>query len=440
MRIAMIPLKAKHLELRQKIKQVKLLASELKRFGGVKIVDPESAVRVLGRRPRSAFDRLNKDKELIFELCERLQVDVLFFPEMELGTEHRPAKLISRMIGCRQGTQSTYSLSFSGRLNRALWRDIAQQADPRLISLMTEEQRPPPPPPPPPPPQFSRPVPPPSMISPGPSSMVGGGPPLGGGVAAEQALKPMTSPDARDPWAARLTLWAEGRAMNRTFDLTTNERSISLKGGISYTSRWIMGYGLSSRLVLSEYFAVEGEFSEFQFESTQVIYNLFDDNDFEKLKSLQRTAGLGTTISHTFNTGSMQHRAGVRVGWYMNQHQIEPNNEYKGFTAHGADLHAFGLFSLTEQSSWIELRGKIVPIVGLGDTVKEIGERAESLGFGFALNYVQRWNTGLGIKIGVSFDELVHSPTGVGRGGRIGADATDQLFQATVAAGWLGPK
>lgn len=455
MRVALLPFKARHLNQSQKNAQLKLFSKELSKLRGVRVVGAESILRVMKNRRQSpkVLEQINKNKDLVLDLCERLQVDLLLFPEMKLGTNTQPAKLISRLIGCRQATQMMHSVSFSGRLSRALWSDIAQQIDPKLMTLLNQEQ------------EQSRhearssasftptqlqPIPNPQLISPPPPLNQPLHPaPFQEGVNQSSAevntsqktiLKPMVSPDARDPWAARLTLWAEGRAMNRTFDLTTREQSISLKGGISYTSRWIMGYGFSGRVVFNRIMAVEGDFAEFQFNSTQVIYNLFDDNDFLLLKSFQRNASAGFTISNTFSTSSRQHRAGVRLGWYMNQHKIEPNNEYQGFTAHGADLHVFGILALTENSSWLELRGKLVPLVTLGESVVEIGERAESLGFGFTLNLINRWSTGLGIKLGVSFDELVHTPNGPGRGGRVGLSATDQLFQAVLSLGWLGPK
>jgi len=440
MRVALIPFKARHLSRGQKLKQVRLLTKELKALGGVSVEGVEGAERFVRRRrlPLSSLERLNQDKALILELCERLQVDVLLFPEMKLGTERRPAKLISRMLGCKRGGQVTHSVSFSGRLSRSLWRDVAQSIDGKLMRLVSKESAPP---------QTLAPSQ--ELLSPAPLARPpsiapppheSSAPPATLKPSAEQALKPMVSHEARDPWAGRLSLWAEGRMMNRSFELVTSNRTVSLKGGITYTSRWIMGYGLTSRLVLSDHFALEGDFAEYQFESTQIIYNLFDDSNSITLKSLQRVGGLGATFSQIFSASGRQHRAGVRLGWYMSQHLIEPNNDYQGFTAHGADLQAFGLLALTEKNTWLDLRGKLIPLVGLGTSVKELGGSAESLGFGFSLSLIYRSESGVGTKLGVSFDELVHSPTGSGRGNRIGLEAVDQLYQITLAVGWLGPK
>jgi len=442
MRLALLPFTAKHLSTRQSAAQLKSFERALEKLGGLSVVGPKSSLRFIKSTGRStrALARAHENASLIQALCERLQVDLLVTSEMKIGSEKKLPKVLTRAIACQSGEFQMQSTEFSGRLTPALWREVAGRLDSGLPRLMSKKQSAAPLP-------LARSNP--SGFSPSPPL---GSPPAPsmGSMGSNESTKPLTtqrvrkatmlSPQARDPWAARFTLWAEGRVMNRTFEYKSRPTGLSLKGGITYTSRWITGYGGAARFRLSEQFSLEGELSEYKFTSTQVIYNLFDDNDFIQLNSAQRVASLGGVFSQTFSLGARQNRAGARVGWRMSQHEVGDNNEYTGFTAHGIELQVLTLLALSDESSWIELRGKLTPLLTLGDSVKELGESSESIGFGFELSLVQRWEGGLGLKLGVSFDELLHTPTGSGRGGRQGLEAADQLLQVKLGFGWMGPQ
>ena len=226
--------------------------------------------------------------------------------------------------------------------------------------------------------------------------------------------------------------------MSRNFEYRTLTTSRSLQGGISYTSAWLPGVGVSGAVSLTPHVSLEADYAQYHFTTTQIIYNLFDQNDLRPLSGEQRVGSVSLAVGHVMKAKGKSHRVSASLGWSMSQHKITSNNEYNGFNAHTALFQVAGQLTLRERQSWIELKARLNPIVSLGESVRELGASAESVGFGFELGIARRATSGLTIKLAFSLDDLTHSPSGVGRGGREGSEASDQLSQVKLALGWVG--
>jgi len=93
--------------------------------------------------------------------------------------------------------------------------------------------------------------------------------------------------------------------------------------------------------------------------------------------------------------------------------------------------------TFVEGRAWLELGGRLRPVVWLGESVREVGARASSLGFGFDLAFVFRSAAGLSLRLGSALQLTSHAPSGVGRSGRQMESASEQIILGGAELGWV---
>jgi hypothetical protein len=463
--VAVTPLSTPHLNDAQTTKQTKALSAALNRLSGVKataLLGQKSPQRLLGA-PRLDLLSLHRDEQRALSLCDLLRVDLLLLSEMRLGDERRPARLVTRVFQCASGAQSATELSFSGKLNDALWRDVARAADPLLESAHSPAQagggaygggaaRPPvgsqgyqgrgq---------RYPQGAPSPTMGMPpldaapleappqGPRSMVG---PMG---VTTTPLQPPLQPPLPDPSQSALptlSIWGGTQTLNPSFTLESKPTSTALKKGIAYSSRWLFGWGGRARLApfggALRFLSAEGEVSHFRFNTLQVIPNLFDRDTTLNLPSEALIWAAGARFSFPLYLGGRHHWLSARVGWYRHVMSVTYNAEFNGLRTNALDIHLTGQLTLVDKRSWLELGGRMRPFIDLGPSVREIGERVSSFGFGFDLALVVRSAAGLSLRLGATVGITSHTPTGQGRSGRLAESATEQVILGSAELGWV---
>lgn len=461
--VGVAPLSTPHLNDTQTHKQTQSLSAALNRLSGVKataLVNAKSPQRLLGA-PQLDLKALHRDEQRARSLCERLSVDLLVFTEMRLGDDDRPARLVARVFQCASGAQSATEVSFGGKLNSQLWRDVARAIDPLLEStqappsggwqggsqgpsrgaqgypgsgyeagrggggMAPEGMRPLEPLPPLPPPQA------PSLGA----QPIGAQRPL-----SPPSSQPMGSTPSSDSLPA-LSIWGGTHTLNPSFTLESKSTSTALKRGIAYSSRWLFGWGGRARLAPFggglRFFSVEGEVSHFRFNTLQVIPNLFDRDTTLDLPSEALIWSAGARFSVPLLVGERSHWISARAGWQRSVMSVAYNAEFNGLSTNALDIHITGQLTLVSKRSWLELGGRVRPLIDLGASVQEIGERVSSFGFGFDLAWVLRSAAGLSLRLGTTISITSHSPSGQGRSGRLAESASEQVILGGAELGWV---
>ena len=434
-RVALSPFKAPLLNEQQNGDQTKMLEKELLSLGGVSVVsgsDVERRARRL-RVDLSALSRTHRARKVIPKLCDSLQADGVLYVKMRLGSAQRTAQLIGTLYPCTRGAPPLKrTLPFDGRLNGSAWGMFALKVDEMITSMSRLTPRLPPP-------------------------MLGSGvglppqPPLQPSVPRSsprypnQEMSQYAQPSPHHNLNPHFLIWGGGRLFNRTYSYKTAPQSISLRGGISYTSRWLPGWGASATLspfgsgeggFLSR-LSLVGEYAQYDFNTLHIIPNLFEADDLVPLKSLYRQWSAGAQYTHVIPSGDRLHGLGVSLSLNSDTLEVEPNIEYNGFDVLALNLGLIGTLSVINRAVWVEVSGGFQPFLFIKDGVEELGERTTALGAGFGLALCYRGRSSISARLKIDVDLKFYSPEGVGRNGRIGEEATDQVLQAIFELGWV---
>jgi hypothetical protein len=240
-------------------------------------------------------------------------------------------------------------------------------------------------------------------------------------------------------------IWGGGRMFNRTYSYKTTPQSISLRGGLSYTSRWLFGWGggailspfKSGERPLLSRLSLIAEYAQYDFNTLHIIPNLFEADDLVSLKSMYRQWSGGAQYTHVIPSGPRLHGVGVRLSLNSETLEVEPNVEYNGFDILALNLELIGTLSVINRAFWIEVSGDVQPFIFIKKGVEELGERASASGAGFGLAICYRRRSGVSVRLKIDVDLKFYAPEGVGRNGRVGEEATDQVLQAVFELGWV---
>ena len=420
-RVVISPFKAPLLNDQQNRDQTKLLENELLALGGVNIVSGSSVERQ-ARRLRldlSSLNRAHRAQEIIPKLCDSLQADGVLYVKMRLGSAQRTAQLIGTLFSCLRGPSPLKTtLPFDGRLDASAWGMFSLKVDEMITSLSRLNPRPRPP------------------------------------LATRPQASPRYMKEERGQYGQpsphhtlnpHLLIWGGARIFNRTYSYKTAPQSISLQGGLSYTSRWLLGWGGSVALSpfangqsrLLNRLSLIGTYAEYDFNTLHIIPNLFESDDLISLKSVYRQWSGGAQYTHVISSAHRLHGLGVSLSLNSETLEVEPNIEYNGFDVLALNLELIGTLSVINRAFWIEISGDIQPFIFIKKGVEELGERADALGAGFGLAICYRRRSSVSARLKIDVDLKFYSPEGVGRNGRIGEEATDQVLQAIFEIGWV---
>lgn len=115
--------------------------------------------------------------------------------------------------------------------------------------------------------------------------------------------------------------------------------------------------------------------------------------------------------------------------------EIQENPEYNGVSYTYLTIGAAGHIPLGTPMVAVDLRAALLPYVGVGDSVDELGAEASS--FGYRLyGGVASVVGAISLQFGVEYTGIGTEISGEGRGGRVGVEATDRYIGARLMGGY----
>ena len=502
--ITVFELDAPHLSKSELSAQTLIFARILKGTGELEPVSSRRVARAI-RQKRFRKKSLLKPTRSLFPVCnltKRTKTYIAVSMSMKLGTDKKPAQLNGIFYQCVPRPRfQRFSLPFEGRLTKRVWRIFAEMMLEVMTSPQTEQpstrlppsslstapfqsvprstspqrrppsrtKRPPlssspvsPPlrpsisPPTMAPPQTRRPqgMPPaplsrlPTTMQPAPPRFASPKPrpptpmmPPAPTATGRSMERPDTSSYLDQP---RWQLWGGGRLYLRNFEYQTAANSPLLRGGISYQSGAVLGWGTRAslrpfggnpqsrlgRLILS------GGFESFRFTTLQALPDPFGIDDLRELPSVLNRWQGSMGYLHPFLASNRLHAFGLAFHYQGSQFLISSNPEYNGFQRHQVGLDLSASFTVIPSKLWLDLKLGFSPWAGLDAMIEELGAQASSVGVSAQMGFRYASTDGFSLGLLFDLDYLFSAIEGEGRGGRIGSSATDQMIIVSLEAGY----
>lgn len=397
---------------------------ELKRLGGIEIQSTGDFKKQA--RAMQVQDLIPQDAAALTDVSAVLEVDVVVY-----GSLVRPDRRTWPGAGDSDRVMlvSVYSGKDGrfvaeeivevprGRLTASVWRKAAVAVEPYLGEAAV----------------LGAPPPPPMTFDPIPTE-----------PRPERDLRERTeTPEdfALGPRYPVLRLHAGLAFQSRDFDYTADPASpLFAEGGIQYASSIVPGIAIDvegyplARLVggAARGIGLGLRFEKVFLETEQTVTGP-DGN--------QTVATLETSHSHVlprllyrylFGNGA---EVGGHVGFGFLGFEIQENPEYNGVSYTYLTVGANGTIPLGTPLLAVDLRAAVLPYVGVGDSVDELGAEASS--FGFRLyGGVASVIDAISVQFGIEYTGISTEISGEGRGGRIGTEATDRYFGARLMGGY----
>ena len=462
-RMITFPLSAPHLTKKMIDRQTRSLNKRIKKS---RVVTPISLgdVKAGVREQRFNLNRLKRPVDAtsdVYRLCIRLQTKYALSVQMKLGTDRQPARLIGAIFFCRSTDLGIerFELPFEGRLSKRVWRLFTEQLSETLSrprkprqSPSRSERRPPS--------QFTTTITPNTRPQTSPQypriqprePQMAPMAPMSAPNVERRTMIPMpraepppvmSSPESMMTESSRFLMTGGPRFLTKSFSYQTATESRVLKGGLSYDSQWLIGWGgnflfrpFSGDRQLLRGLTLRGSFSRFSYDSIRVIRSPFDPPIKVKAPSdLSRWSG-GFAFAYPLRTARQAHQIGFSLMYYGELMNLTPNPEYLGLDLHLIDLSLFGEFVLSPGSLYLNLEGGIRPFASHGNRVTELGSSAESYGGASSIGVRYRSPDGLTLSFKLQLAVLFSTPIGEGRGGRVGTEAKDQTISLGLDLGY----
>lgn len=229
--------------------------------------------------------------------------------------------------------------------------------------------------------------------------------------------------------------------LSRDFDYTAAADSpLFAEGGIQYASAIVPGMALDveayplARLTdgAGRGFGLGMRFEKVFLETEQTVTG----PDGEQVVSTLET-------SHSHVLLRLLYRYVLAGGTELSGHlglgflgfEIQENPEYDGVSYTYLTVGAGGHVPLGSPLIAVDLRASILPYVGVGDSVDELGAEASSFGWR-AYGGIALVVDDLSLQFGIEYTGIGTEITGEGRGGRKGTEATDRYIGARLMAGY----
>lgn len=229
--------------------------------------------------------------------------------------------------------------------------------------------------------------------------------------------------------------------LSRDFDYsTTPESPLFAEGGVQYASSLVPGMALDvegyplARLLDG---ALRGLGLGLRFEKVF----LETEQTVTGPEGEQVTATLETSHSHVLPR--LLYRYVFEGGTELVGHfgvgflgfEIQENPEYNGVRYTYLTLGAGGHIPLGSPMMALDVRAALLPYVGVGDTVDELGEEASSLGYRL-YGGIASVVGALSVQLGLEYTGIGTDITGEGRGGRQGTEASDRYVGVRLMGGY----
>ncbi len=229
--------------------------------------------------------------------------------------------------------------------------------------------------------------------------------------------------------------------LSRDFDYTAAPESpLFAEGGIQYASAIVPGLALDveayplARLVegAGRGIGLGLRFEKVFLETEQTVTGPDGEQTVATLETSHSHVLLRALYRYVFGGGA---EVFGQLGVGFLGFEIQENPEYNGVSYTYLTLGAGGHIPLGTPMVAIDLRASLLPYVGVGDTVDELGAEASSLGYRL-YGGVASVVGAISLQFGVEYTGIGTDITGEGRGGRLGVESTDRYIGARLMGGY----
>ncbi|MEZ4475259.1 MAG: hypothetical protein R3F60_31590 [bacterium] len=401
---------------------IEAFQSALKRLGGIGL-ESTSAYQDKARE-LGVEAALPRDVYAVIDVTAGIDVDAVLYLESRPG-RGRDTDLIIQVYAGRSGSMlGEHTIRVKrGRLTSGIWKKAARSVEQDIYATLDAVAPPPRRAPPPPP--------------------------------VEPARRPEPTPRVRDDLddlddergagnqpmfrlAAGLSLLA------RTFSYTALADSPQFSdGGIQYESALVPGIVLDAEF--HPFAGRAGFLGDLGLGLRYEKVFVSTEQEVELTDSRTKTQPLETSHDHVVVRGLWRHAlsgdpAAIELlgglGLGILAFAVADNDEYNGVTYTYLDLTAGVYLPLGTPLAALDVQFSVLPVVGLGDTVKELGAEASTFGWRAYLGAGSRLASGLTASAGVEYLSMAADVTGSGRGGRKGQTAEDAFLGLRLLGGY----
>lgn len=415
------------------VRGIGVFQGALKRLGGIGI---ESTRSFQSEARRMGVSRdLPGDERALIQVSAAVDVDAIIYMDIARSSRRRRDKVLRLSVyaGRNGRLLGEHDVRVSrGRLTRSEWRKAARAVEQDIYDALNVR--------PPPPPRRAAPI---EM----PVTDLGAvrrdddrRDDYGGGRLGDRLDE---DPDADDSAGHMFRLAGGIALLSRSFRYTATDQSPKFNpGGIQYESALVPGFALDAEyhpFAKSKGFA-RGFGLQMRFE--KVFVNTEQEVQTESGPTIQ---ALETSHAHFLLRAMYRHRFNERpdsievhggLGFGVLSFQMAENEEYNGVLYQYFDVTVGAYAPLSTQYLAMDVRASLLPAVGLGDTVEELGEVASTFGFRIYAGLASLVTSSVTLAAGFEYTGFNSAITGAGRDGREGETAEDAFVGVRLLGGY----
>ena len=392
----------------------------LKRLGGVGV----EATSTLQDKARELGleTALPRDAQALIDVSAAIDVDAVLYMESR-PARGRDTELVVQVYAGRNGQMlGEHTIRVKrGRLTAAIWKKAARSVEQDVYATLDVASPPP-----------RRP--PPAEVM--PEVRVDDPPPRRRDEELDEPAEPSDQPMFR--------LGAGLSFLARTFAYTASATSPQFSdGGIQYESALVPGIVLDAEI--HPFVSSGGVLADLGLSLRYEKVFVSTEQEVQLNDGRTKTQPLETSHDHVILRGVWRHRLSANpgaiellggLGFGLLSFAVADNDEYNGATYSYLDLTAGGYVPFGTPIAALDVQVSLLPVVSLGDTVRELGAEASTFGWRTYLGLGSRFGSGLTASAGVEYLSMASDVTGAGRGGRQGKTAEDTYLGLRFLAGY----
>ncbi len=407
---------------------LKALQTQLKRVRGVRIQSTRGFLKEA--RAQRVEEFIRDDARAVSNVADALGVDVVLFgritdPDRQAWPDARRRDKVVRVAivaGSDGRVVAEHEvLAPRGKLTSRVWKEVVRAVEPDLFRAAE-----PPPPPPPPPPPVEEARPPPRFEEP---------------ISLDDDLDEPGDRHPGDLGSVRVGL----RLVSRAFEYTATADSAQFaEGGIKYETSFVPGFQLEGEVYPLVPFTdgpargigIAASIEKVFLVTRQKTVDEMEEEVDEELDTAHFHWLARLQYRYAFGDESLAPFVRVFAGAGGLSVEVEENEKYNGNTYTYLDLGLGG--SVPVAGKWVILDAEFhgAPVVGLGDTVEELGEESSPTGLGFYVGVTSLVTDEIEARLGFDYLSFGGDVKGEGRDGRIGERADDTYLGLKIQVGY----